>query len=237
MHDNQYDKMAKEVNFGSDFLGEETKTYRQCFYSLLLYPSAEFEKTFESDDTEKFTALLAAVFSGLAFIFFVFVWHVSRRQQRVMAVALRTTAIISNLFPANVKDRIMAQAEEEANRDVDGAGRDSASSALKTILQENNDDDAFGSNAFGGAMKKLAADGVMVLDDAPIADLYPNCTVFFGDLVGFTAWGSTRDPAQVFVLLETLYGAFDAIAKNRHIFKVETIGKRYKTAQMDVRVG
>ena len=36
-----------------------------------------------------------------------------------------------------------------------------------------------------------------------------------------------RQPCQVFILLETLYGAFDAIAKRRQIFKIETIGDCY----------
>jgi Adenylate and Guanylate cyclase catalytic domain len=36
--------------------------------------------------------------------------------------------------------------------------------------------------------------------------------------------GSARDPCQVFTLLETLYGAFDAVARKRGVFKVETIG-------------
>jgi class 3 adenylate cyclase len=60
--------------------------------------------------------------------------------------------------------------------------------------------------------------------DQPIADFFPNCTVFFGDIAGFTAWSSTREPAQVFVLLQTVYQNFDAIAKRRKVFKVETIG-------------
>ena len=34
----------------------------------------------------------------------------------------------------------------------------------------------------------------------PIADLYPNCTVCFMDIVGFTAWSSEREPEQVFTL-------------------------------------
>jgi class 3 adenylate cyclase len=34
----------------------------------------------------------------------------------------------------------------------------------------------------------------------------------------------------VFELLETLYGAFDAIAKKRRIFKVETVGDCYVAA-------
>jgi class 3 adenylate cyclase len=49
----------------------------------------------------------------------------------------------------------------------------------------------------------------------------------FADIVGFTSWSSVREPSQVFILLETLYAAFDAIARRRRIFKVETIGDCY----------
>merc|ERR1712241_228571 len=63
--------------------------------------------------------------------------------------------------------------------------------------------------------------------DAPIADLFLNCTVLFADISGFTSWSSERSPGQVFVLLETIYGAFDRIADRRGVFKVETIGDCY----------
>ena len=46
-------------------------------------------------------------------------------------------------------------------------------------------------------------------DGSPIADLYPHCTVYFSDIAGFTQWSSTREPAEVFELLQTLYAAFD----------------------------
>jgi class 3 adenylate cyclase len=49
----------------------------------------------------------------------------------------------------------------------------------------------------------------------------------FADISGFTAWSSVREPAQVFVLLETIYQAFDKIAKQRRVFKVETVGDCY----------
>jgi hypothetical protein len=60
-----------------------------------------------------------------------------------------------------------------------------------------------------------------------IADLYPAATVMYADIAGFTAWSSVRDPSQVFALLEVVYNAFDAIAKKRKVFKVETIGDTY----------
>jgi hypothetical protein len=44
----------------------------------------------------------------------------------------------------------------------------------------------------------------------------------FGDIVGFTAWASTREPTQVFILLEGLYSSFDKIALKRKVLKIET---------------
>jgi len=64
-------------------------------------------------------------------------------------------------------------------------------------------------------------------NEPPIADLFPNCTVLFADIAGFTAWSSTREPAQVFTLLETIYRAFDHAARKYVVFKVETIGDCY----------
>ncbi|KAG7366318.1 adenylate/guanylate cyclase [Nitzschia inconspicua] len=60
-----------------------------------------------------------------------------------------------------------------------------------------------------------------------IASFYPATTVLFADIEGFTAWSSTREPVQVFRLLECVYGAFDGIARRRNIFKVETVGDCY----------
>ena len=43
----------------------------------------------------------------------------------------------------------------------------------------------------------------------PIAQRFEHCTVFFGDIAGFTLWSSSREPTEVFSLLEALYQAFD----------------------------
>eukprot|EP00980_Cylindrotheca_fusiformis_P000323 scaffold78_cov96-Cylindrotheca_fusiformis.AAC.2 len=62
---------------------------------------------------------------------------------------------------------------------------------------------------------------------APLADLFLETTVVFADIAGFTAWSSAREPAQVFILLETIYGAFDRRAYRHNVFKVETVGDCY----------
>lgn len=43
-----------------------------------------------------------------------------------------------------------------------------------------------------------------------------------------SAWSSTREPEDVFMLLETLYRNFDKVAVRRKVYKVETIGKSSK---------
>jgi len=78
----------------------------------------------------------------------------------------------------------------------------------------------------------MSADGVLeekniTFDTKPIADLFPKTTIMFGDIAGFTAWSSARDPEAVFTLLETIYCAFDRIAKRRRVFKVEVVGDCY----------
>jgi class 3 adenylate cyclase len=58
------------------------------------------------------------------------------------------------------------------------------------------------------------------VEQKPIADLFPACTVLFADIAGFTAWSSERDPTQVFLLLGAIYSAFDKAARRRKVFKV-----------------
>ena len=108
-----------------------------------------------------------------------------------MDTATKSTAIVSSLFPKEVRDRMMAeQGAEKKMREY--------------VADEEH---------AGGSM-----------DSPPIADLFPDTTIMFADLVGFTAWSRKREPTDVFRLLETIYGSFDKIADRRGVFKVETIG-------------
>jgi class 3 adenylate cyclase len=61
----------------------------------------------------------------------------------------------------------------------------------------------------------------------PVASYFPEATVLYADIVGFTAWSSTRPPEQVFTLLETIYASFDRVAHRLGVYKIETIGDCY----------
>lgn len=128
---------------------------------------------------------------------------------------MKSSAIVSSLFPSNVRDRLFNHdVKEYAPNQVSQKNR------LKSFMTNNSGTDT--AHEERGTHK-----GVLPWSNRPIADLFPEVTVMFADISGFTAWSSTREPSQVFILLESLYGKFDALASKRGIFKVETIGDCY----------
>jgi adenylate cyclase len=63
--------------------------------------------------------------------------------------------------------------------------------------------------------------------DERIADAYPNTTVLFADLVGFTPWAGRTDPDRVVSFLDDLFSRFDQLAATCGVEKIKTIGDSY----------
>lgn len=60
-----------------------------------------------------------------------------------------------------------------------------------------------------------------------IAESYPNTTVLFADLAGFTPWARQTDPAGVVGFLDELFTRFDGLAAACGVEKIKTIGDAY----------
>ena len=60
-----------------------------------------------------------------------------------------------------------------------------------------------------------------------IAETYPDTTVLFADLVGFTPWAQRTEPSQVVAFLDDLFSRFDALAAAHGVEKIKTVGDSY----------
>jgi Adenylate and Guanylate cyclase catalytic domain len=204
LHDGRFDNMKRSASFDAvSNIGDGTKhglplNKELCLISIDVYPSQLFYSQYKTPTPIIMTIAVAMIFVFTACMFVFYNRFVEWRQALVMHKALQTNAIVASMFPANVRDRLMDQ----------------------TPGPKMTRDGRFDIRWLSKYVDEAADSGVQA---PPIADLFPNCTVLFADIAGFTAWSSTRDPEQVFVLLQTVYQSFDRIAKRRKVFKVETV--------------
>jgi class 3 adenylate cyclase len=254
LHDTKYNDMAVSSiinDLGSFSTGSKVYTGLPlstdfCTYSFTAYPSHAMESEFRTSDPIIFMVIAVLIFAFTSLVFLAYDKLVAIRQQKVMTSgktslnffvfvryrvplkylvltlslncfsAVQSNAIVTSLFPSNVRERMYNQGATEPGSTSDSQ-RDK--SRLKTFLNDGETDKAMGNPSQTGHMVQRPG--------RPIADLFNDTTVLFADIAGFTAWSSVREPSQVFTLLEEIYGAFDAIAGRRGVFKVETIGDSY----------
>ena len=164
-----------------------------CPYLIRLYPSTERQDEYISSRPLIMAIVAAGIFLFTSFVFIGYDRVVEMRQRKVVRTAKQTSDIVDQLYPSAVRDRLIDSNQKKQEQSA-----------------------SFGNaKMFEGKLQNEPTNA-----GPPIADKYDDVTCFFGDLAGFTAWSSVREPAEVFELLETIYGAFDRLAKKRRVFKV-----------------
>eukprot|EP00977_Amphora_coffeiformis_P010557 scaffold2482_cov166-Amphora_coffeaeformis.AAC.23 len=210
LHETKYDKYVLMAEYSDFQSSEATKDgytgvkidNSYVTYSVKVYPSRDLEGEYVTMGPYLYAGLLFFIFLFTTGIFLLYNLFVEKRQQIVLDTAVKTTAVVKSLFPANVRDRLIEEAGMNTGAEM------KAHPFMNRGDRENEK------------------------SSKPIADFFPETTILFADMVGFTAWSSVREPAQVFSLLEAVYSAFDEIAKRRGVFKVETVGDCYVAGKL-----
>lgn len=229
LHNPEFDRLEAAATFFEDdhrhHLADHLADY--CTYSLHVYPTNEMKDHFHTATPATMTMVVLLIFLFTSIVFVVYDTLVQHRNRKVVQDATATRRIIHNLFPRQVHDRLFNDSTD-VSRDASSSQRRMRrrSTAKANILNFLSDESKTASEA-GASNDDDSGNQNPTRSSKPIADLFPEATVMFCDIAGFTAWSSVREPSQVFTLLENVYNSFDGIAKRRKVFKVETIGDSY----------
>ncbi|CAB9529137.1 Receptor-type guanylate cyclase gcy [Seminavis robusta] len=232
-HERDFDEYEVRITF-DQFLDLAPSTVNESYtgvfanygnleYWFSIYPSKELKSGYETNTPIIFAAVVVAVFVFMTVTFILYDRYVTRKNNKILDAATHSNAILASLFPQNVKERLLEDKAQEVQ--AEAAKKKEEKKLQKKGFRADMDhsmEDFLSRENLGG---EDANDEI--LKSKPIADVFEEATVLFADLVGFTAWSSSRQPTDVFVLLETLYRNFDMIAKRRRVYKVETIGDCY----------
>jgi class 3 adenylate cyclase len=115
LHDHNFDGDGLEFELWEstdpDFL---TDPYH-CRFSVTVYPTQEFKDSHMSDTPKTFAIVIAGTFLLMIAAFVIYDLIVQRRNQKLVYNAARSNAIVTSLFPKNVRDRIVAQEPNEGD--------------------------------------------------------------------------------------------------------------------------
>eukprot|EP00980_Cylindrotheca_fusiformis_P008035 scaffold1710_cov120-Cylindrotheca_fusiformis.AAC.1 len=205
LHDTKYDSLEVTETFIDLGIDQSKVPEGLCVpsFSLHVFPSETLEMKFDTHNRAIYTSAVVIIFTFTVLVFLLYDFVVGRLQRKVMDRINKQDMIVANVFPSAIRDRLY-QAQGNALQQRQMVGQS------KPVV------------GFKSSKDKTTA--------APLADFFPNTSVVFADIAGFTAWSSAREPHQVFILLETIFGALDLISNRLAIFKVETVGDCYVAA-------
>ncbi|PZC83039.1 hypothetical protein B5X24_HaOG208906 [Helicoverpa armigera] len=118
---------------------------------------------------------------------------------------------------SNILDNLLSRMEQYANN-------------LESLVSERTQDYLEEKKKCEELLYQLLPKSVtlqLINGQSVVAETFEQVTIYFSDIVGFTALSASSTPMQVVDLLNDLYTCFDSIVENYDVYKVETIGDAY----------
>ncbi|XP_023219698.1 atrial natriuretic peptide receptor 1-like [Centruroides sculpturatus] len=118
---------------------------------------------------------------------------------------------------SNILDNLLSRMEQYANN-------------LEALVEERTSDYLEEKRKAEDLLYQLLPKSVasqLIKGESVTAEAYDSVTIYFSDIVGFTALSAQSTPMQVVDFLNDLYTCFDSIIESFDVYKVETIGDAY----------
>jgi hypothetical protein len=157
-----------------------------CLYTLSVYPTASYVDTYSSKDPLYYMLFIFGVFILTTAAFLVFDRLQRRRQASLIKNTTKQHALVASLFPKSIQNQLLEDI------DNDGKWNKSGMAGLRSFLKEG------GNSTVGGSAGNTSISGEGTSKSSqwqdnpgggkskPIADLFPDVTIMFADICGFT---------------------------------------------------
>jgi hypothetical protein len=108
LHEPAYDYTEVELPFG-DYIQRDVneRVQGECTYSFRIFATKDFEDEYRSSLPIALTLVVTTTFAFMIFTFLVYDGFVRQRNNKVVGHATRSNAIVTSLFPSNVRERLM----------------------------------------------------------------------------------------------------------------------------------
>jgi hypothetical protein len=194
---------------------------------FVTYPTRSWQEKYYTNIPVGSSLVVVGTILVVSLIFIIYDVLVSRRERMLEDMAAASSGVVRQLFPNFVREKLLKKATSHHNyrkeRVSEGSSVEDSPRAqpAETPQSRPNYFDIIRIRNEGVKDRRRQTDDS---DKGIIAQSFEHASVLFADIAGFTKWSSGRDPEEVFAFLEVLFAAFDFFARERGVFKVETIG-------------
>jgi hypothetical protein len=109
-----------------------------CLHYIDIYPSNEFQEQYVTNKPQMYTFVVLLAFMLTAALLALYENKANKRQEKTMKSALHSTALVSSLFPEQVRDRLLNDAEAEEQRAEGGRHKKNSACVNKNHPSTSN---------------------------------------------------------------------------------------------------
>ena len=192
LHDPRWDDMKQVIHVdqiggpsssSSSMMINDTEHQQLCHYSALVYPSQTWARQYYSDSPIVYAVLVVTCFLITTILFAMYDFAVQQRQRKVMETAEKTNAIVTSLFPSNVRDRLMEELkpDHEDTKMMKSSRKSTTMESSSILLNASTIASKSGTRLSNASSHGLQSDkdavfatSENIFGSKPIADLFPN---------------------------------------------------------------